>query len=238
MISIKQLIGNDLDQQQTMMRSHQAGLQTAMPGIITAFDHIKMTCSVQPAIQGIKFGANGSTPLNLPILVDCPIVFPRGTNCSITFPITLGQECLVIFSSRCIDSWWQLGAMQSGKVTPRPPLEMRMHDLSDGFVLAGPYSQTNLIPNVSTTSVEIRTNDGQAKIGLNVSDHSISISTTSSVNINSTGNTTITAPLTQINGDVNCSGTITASTDVIGGGKSLKSHTHPDPQGSSTGAPN
>lgn len=32
--------------------------------------------------------------------------------------------------------------------------------------------------------------------------------------------------------------TLTANTDVVGGGKSLKGHTHPDPQGGNVGPPN
>lgn len=42
-----------------------------------------------------------------------------------------------------------------------------------------------------------------------------------------------------IDGDVTVSGTLTAATDVVGGGKSLKSHTHGGVQGggSQTGAP-
>lgn len=38
-------------------------------------------------------------------------------------------------------------------------------------------------------------------------------------------------------GDLTASGTITGTTDVVGGGKSLKTHTHSDPQGGATGAP-
>lgn len=43
-----------------------------------------------------------------------------------------------------------------------------------------------------------------------------------------------------INGDVGVTGTVTASTDVIGGGKSLKTHTHSGvlTGGGNTGAPN
>lgn len=49
----------------------------------------------------------------------------------------------------------------------------------------------------------------------------------------------ITAPNTQINGDLNCTGTITATTNVIGGGKSLKTHKHTGVTagGSQTGEP-
>jgi phage baseplate assembly protein V len=38
-------------------------------------------------------------------------------------------------------------------------------------------------------------------------------------------------------GNVTSDQTVTASTDVVGGGKSLKSHTHSDPQGGNTGPP-
>lgn len=39
-------------------------------------------------------------------------------------------------------------------------------------------------------------------------------------------------------GNATMGGTLTVTTDVIGGGKSLKNHTHPDPQGGNTGPPN
>lgn len=39
-------------------------------------------------------------------------------------------------------------------------------------------------------------------------------------------------------GNASMGGTLTVTTDVIGGGKSLKNHTHPDPQGGNTGPPN
>ncbi|MDO9235953.1 MAG: phage baseplate assembly protein V [Aquabacterium sp.] len=50
----------------------------------------------------------------------------------------------------------------------------------------------------------------------------------------------ITSPLVTMSGNLQVTGTITATVDVVGGGKSLKNHTHPGVQagGSSTGAPN
>src|SRR5574344_114456 len=45
----------------------------------------------------------------------------------------------------------------------------------------------------------------------------------------------------QVDGDISATGTITGTTDVVGAGKSLKSHTHPytdDGTPSNTGAPN
>lgn len=47
----------------------------------------------------------------------------------------------------------------------------------------------------------------------------------------------ITSPLVTITGDLQVTGTITGGTDVVAGGKSLKSHTHPNGT-PNTGAPN
>jgi hypothetical protein len=237
-MDFRQLLGNGLDQQRSAIKADRTNLQTAMPGIITAFDSVKMTCSIQPVIQGLKFNDGGSTPIDLPLLVDCPIIFPQGTNCVITFPITIGQECLVIFGSRCIDSWWSLGSFPNGKVTTRPPMESRMHDLSDGFCIPGPFSQPSVVPNISTTNIEIRTKDDLAKIGINVTTHVITINTTAPINITSGGTIDIIAPNTVIQGDMTCTGTITALTDMVVAAKHLKAHTHSDPQGGTTGPNN
>lgn len=47
----------------------------------------------------------------------------------------------------------------------------------------------------------------------------------------------ITSPLVTMSGDLHVSGTITGDFDVFGGGKSLKTHTHPDGT-PNTGTPN
>lgn len=50
---------------------------------------------------------------------------------------------------------------------------------------------------------------------------------------------TVESPLAEFSGDVTVGGTLTAQVDVLGGGKSLKGHTHGGvaPGGSNTGAP-
>lgn len=45
-------------------------------------------------------------------------------------PIKVGDECLVIFSDRCIDTWFT-----TGKTAALP--STRMHNIADGFVLVG-----------------------------------------------------------------------------------------------------
>lgn len=136
----------------------QVRMWTALPGIVTAVDFSKMTCSVQPAIQASIVNEDGSsTRVNLPLLLDVPIVFPSAGGFTITFPLAINDEVLVIFSSRCIDAWWQSGGVQRA-------MEARMHDLSDGFAIPGPKSVPNVIGSISSTALQIRNNVGTSYI--------------------------------------------------------------------------
>ena len=204
-ISINERLG-DLS---TLLDEHFVGMQamlwTAVPGIIESYDASEMTCSVIPAILGKVAKEDGSIEaVQLPMLIHCPVIFPRGGGCSLTFPLKKGDECLVVFSARAIDFWWQSGGVQ-------PPAETRMHDLSDGFVLPGPYSQKQKISSPSTSEVVLRSDDGSASVALNPSSHKI----------------TIVAPGDlDITGDVNIKGKVTVTQDVVASGISLNSHTH------------
>lgn len=136
----------------------QARIRTAMPGIVTAVDLTRQTVSVQGAIQGQQESPDGSTAaVNLPMFVDVPIVWPRAGGYAMTFPVKVGDEVLVVFGDRCIDSWWQSGGIGA-------PLEPRMHDLSDAFAILAPASQpkAQALPNVSSTSVQMRNESGTA----------------------------------------------------------------------------
>lgn len=133
----------------------QAQIWTALPCIIQSFNPVAMTCEVQPTINGIVRQQDGtSKEVKMPLLLDCPVFFPSGGGFTLTFPIKPGNECLVIFASRCIDAWWQQGGIQG-------QAELRMHDLSDGFCLPEVFSQPRVLSNVSTTATQLRSADGQ-----------------------------------------------------------------------------
>ena len=137
----------------------QAEMWTALPGIVQSFDPAAMTVSVQPAVAGrISDEAGKAASVDLPILPDVPVVFPGGGGFALTFPVAAGDECLVVFASRCIDAWWQSGGVGE-------PMEPRMHDLSDGFALVGVRSQPHrLSPAVHTGNTQLRADDGSAYV--------------------------------------------------------------------------
>lgn len=191
-------------------------LRVALPGIIQSFDPDTVTAVVQPAIRYIERDNDGNKATkDYPLLVDVPVVFPRGGGCTLTFPVKAGDECLVIFADRCIDFWWQSGGVQE-------PVDERMHDLSDAFCIVGPQSQAKKIGGISTTAAQLRTDDGSAIIELAAG-----------------GAVTITSPQITINGPLQVNGEITSTGDQLAGGISQIGHTHGgvEPGGGSTGAP-
>lgn len=189
----------------------QSTIWTALPAIIQSVDFGKMTCEAQPSIQGEVENPDGTIQVvNLPLLVDVPIVFPGAGSFILTFPLAQGDEVLVVFSSRCIDAWWQNGGVQRA-------VELRMHDLSDGFAFPGPKSIPNVIENISTTSAQLRNSDGTVYLEI----------TSSQVNVK---------------GNLHVQGNIVATGEVTGNGIALSTHTHPvtvttTPSTVDTGAP-
>lgn len=225
-------------------------LRVAMPGYITSYDPDAVTCEVQITVKAAKVADDGKVSTEpYPLLVDVPVIFPRGGGCTLTFPVKPGDECLVIFADRCIDFWWQSGGIQE-------PVDPRMHDLSDAFCIIGPQSQTKKINGISTTSAQLRTDDGAAFVEV-AAGHDITITTPGKLTATASGGAEITAPEIVLNGNVTINGNlsqgmgasggaatmkgpVTVSNDVTAGGKSLITHTHPgvEPGGGNTGAPN
>ncbi|HGY5832102.1 TPA: Gp138 family membrane-puncturing spike protein [Klebsiella michiganensis] len=216
-------------------------MRVALPSIIQSFDPDAVTAVVQPTIRYIERDNDGNTSTqDYPLLVDVPVIFPRGGGCTLTFPVSAGDECLVIFADRCIDFWWQSGGIQE-------PVDGRMHDLSDAFCIVGPQSQAKKISGISTTAAQLRTDDGSAFIEL-AAGGDITATTTGNATINApeiilNGNVTINGNLSQGMGESGGSATIhgpvTVTNDVIAGGISQIGHTHGgvEPGGGSTGVP-
>lgn len=147
---------------------------TCLPGIVKSFDAATQSATVQPAIQRI-FIPDG--PVNLPVCLDVPVQFPRGGGFVLTFPVTAGDECLLVFSERAIDFWFDRGGVQL-------PAEYRMHDLSDAFAIMGVSSKPKAISAFATGAAELRSLDGNTVIHIENGEVTIKAAT---VNVGGTG---------------------------------------------------
>lgn len=140
-----------------MLEGWQAALHTACPGIVETVN-ADGTLNIQPAITAAIRAQDGSVSQKpLPLLTNVLVAWQGGGGFTATFPIKAGDECLVVFGSRCIDAWWELGGIQA-------PMDPRMHSLSDSFALVGVRSRPRALPNISTTGAQLRSDDGSTYV--------------------------------------------------------------------------
>lgn len=127
----------------------------AIPCIL-AEDSDGHTCVLQPVLKAKVTDKNGKvTHVDMPLLKDVPVMFPQGGGYTLTFPLKKGDEALVTFASRNIDTWHQSGGTQQ-------QLDDRMHHLNDGIAHVGLRSNPRkLSPAPSKTGTQLRSDDGK-----------------------------------------------------------------------------
>ena len=160
MRNIAEISKSEDEQKRCMGDSWKNNLRVACPGIIQGFDEKEQTVTVQLALREEITGYDYNKQwMDIPVLLDVPIVIPRAGGYCLTMPIKQGDECLVVFGDMCIDGWWQHGGIQN-------QIEKRRHDLSDGFAILGTWSQPRVIKDYSTDSCQLRNETGNSIIEL------------------------------------------------------------------------
>lgn len=128
------------DTLQQFRRTVMSGLRVCLPGTVSGVDLANGTVDVtvgvmqNVAAQGFSKGQD----FKYPQLTGCPVITLQGGGVGAVMPIKVDDECLVVFSDRCISNW-----IMTGEATPLP--DLRMHDINDGFVLVGLNSMANLL---------------------------------------------------------------------------------------------
>jgi hypothetical protein len=177
----------------------------AAPGIVQSFSPSDCTASVQVAIMWQARDKTGvwKDQSPAPIIPKALVLFPGNSGFQFTFPLQAGDEGLLVFCDRCIDSWWKQGGVQG-------QYDIRKHDATDGVFIPGLKSVPNVPSSINANSAELRSNSGNTKIAFD-DTNGIVITTGNQV---------------KINGNLQVSGTITAGqggSDQVG----LQTHTHP-----------
>lgn len=99
-------------------------INTCIPGVVER-KNSDNTVEVKPAIK--KVYSDGRV-VELPLLLDVPVLYPFSSKFSLSWPLEKGDPVIVIFSQRSIERWKSRGGVQL-------PGDRRHHDLSDGFCL-------------------------------------------------------------------------------------------------------
>lgn len=177
-------------------------------GTVQSFDAENQTATATINYRRTYFNLNKSTgnydPVlkEYPTLIDCPVIFLGGGNAALTFPVSKGDECLVLFNDRDIDNWFQ-GGGSGALATPR------LHSFSDGLILVGLRSLAHSIDDFDTTRAVLR--NGDALVG--VGDTLVKIA-----NNSTTLNTLLQTLVTDIRNLVAATAAITVTGVTSGGG--------------------
>lgn len=110
-------------------------VHVSLPGSVESYDAARQVADVQPLLRRTLVASDGTEldPETLPILMDVPIVFPRGGGGFQSWPLVKGDLVHLVFIERSVDTWLQ------GDGTLTTPLDFRTHSLSDAVAYPGLY---------------------------------------------------------------------------------------------------
>lgn len=138
----------------SLIDRRQSEMHTAMP-VRVVKDSDGHTVALQPLIKRVMKKPDGTTTLiDYPVISDVPVQFASGGGVTVTHPIKEKDEGIAIIASRAFDNWFQQGGEQNQG-------DARMHDMSDAFYIPGVRSNPRKLKNVSTTSTQMRSDDGK-----------------------------------------------------------------------------
>ena len=177
-----------------------ADVNICLPAKIVEYDYTQQRAKVQPSLNQ-KY--NDGEVIELPIVHNVPVMHPSSGGASITFPVNVGDNILLVFSQASLEEWLEDGKQS----TPDDP---RQNDLTDAIAIIGLNPFNQISPATNNTDLLIKLNDAEVifkptgNIHINGTASNITID-----NINITG-------AVNIKGDLTVSGNITSATATIG----------------------
>lgn len=115
------------------IEAHSADLHVAMPAKVVTYYKETQTVDVLPVFTKTFFDTEGNKFTEaLPLIQNVPVVFPRGGNAIITWPLFADDFVLLVCADRNMGQWQETG--ESGDQG-----DTRTHELSGAFAIAGGY---------------------------------------------------------------------------------------------------
>ena len=116
-----------------------SNVNTCLPARIETYESSEKKASVKPVLNTVTLDGE---VLEFPIITNVPVVFPKGGQFAMQWPLSEGDTVLLLFSQRSLDEWLSSG----GEVTNSDP---RKFNLSDAIAIPGlsPFSESNNFDN-------------------------------------------------------------------------------------------
>lgn len=141
---------------QVAMDEYHSDVWVALPGRVESYDATTRKASVAPITRRAYSDEDGTRVAErLPVVPDVPVLFPGAGAFSITWPLSVGDTGLLVFTSASLDVWLATGASDVD------PNDARRSTLTDGVFLPGlrpfasPGSATHATAMVLESSGEI-----------------------------------------------------------------------------------
>ena len=195
-------------------------VNTAIPGVVDAFDSATQTVTVIPAIQMRVNIDDEESFVTLPPIVNAPLIFPYAATAgfALTMPVRKGDPCVILFSQRALDNWHDMGGIQ-------PPesggVGCRHHDMTDALVMLAAAPLTNVLGSWEADGIELRNKARTTRMTINDSEAQM-VSGTTVLTVSSGGVATLTAPTSltidtpsaSFTGDISADGNISAGGNI------------------------
>lgn len=223
------------------------GMFTAIPG------RIERVVSLSEQRVDVRPIVNRITPdegeLEHPVVLSVPLVFPGSNTSQFSFPVSVGDIVLLVFSQRSIQRF-KLGANNKHR-----PLDFSKYSRNDAIAIPGLFSFPSAVNNPNKRSLSHSTSDtvithnigssaecevrlkASGDVIINAPGNNVSVNCSTAV-VNADSSTTVNSPTSTVNGDVQVNGDVDVSGDVTASGVSLVNHTHTGDSGGTTSPPN
>ena len=137
-------------------------IYSMLPGKIEVYNPVLQSASVKPLIKRRFVGDDGKEDKDvLPVIMDVPILFPRGGGYFLTFPLAPGDNVTLLFADRSIDDYlYGDGAIDTD------PKDLRRYDITDAVAIPSFYPFVKGIKDVVASGAVLGKEGGyQVRVG-------------------------------------------------------------------------
>lgn len=139
------------------MESFGRAMHVAMPGVVETYDAAEQKAHVKPQVQRLTIDPDGNEELlELPVVPNVPVVFPRGGGCFVSFPLAAGDQVILLVCDRELNTWKSNG----GDAQPADP---RSHSLPDAVAIPGGYPFSSPLSDAHASNM-VMGKDGGAQV--------------------------------------------------------------------------
>lgn len=131
----------------------------AVPGVVESFDGRALRARVRPALDRLVDGAAREQPA----ILDVPVMYPSGGGALVAFPLSAGDDVLLLFSQRGLTDW--KARLSSGRARARSlPDRGVFLRMSDAVALPG-FASPSELPNPDDASALAADSPGLRLLG-------------------------------------------------------------------------